>query len=207
METPSVEPVLSCDLYKQVCDDHRFYGDIRFKHLTLWFGATALLANATLSGTTGAFLTQHGFVGPFIGASLAAVFLIMEVSATLHGVEARRKKERKLRKEFGRPNERGKRKRDCLSEKCQRRGRGLCERKTRVNRETSFNLGEPYQCNRLALFVCLFSLALGAVAAGSIQVFAVCSYRGRSWAHLSLVEGIQTIVVSCDETSGERSCG
>jgi hypothetical protein len=86
---PILQPqVSSSDVYKQRCDDHRFYQEMRFKQLTLWSGATALLLNAEFSDKSGAQIARHPLIIPVIGLLFTAAFWVMEVRSTLHGIEA-----------------------------------------------------------------------------------------------------------------------
>jgi hypothetical protein len=80
--------VTTADVFKQRCEEHRHYSDIRFKQLTLWFAATALLINEGFSEKGGLNLAQHPLLVPISGALITAVFWVMEVRATLKGVEA-----------------------------------------------------------------------------------------------------------------------
>lgn len=80
--------VTRVDVFKQRCEEHRHFSDIRFKQLTLWFAATALLINESFSERGGLRLAQHPLLVPMSGALITAVFWIMEVRATLKGIEA-----------------------------------------------------------------------------------------------------------------------
>lgn len=89
MDTPQPSGTINqSEVYKQRSDDHRFYGDMRFKQLTLWSGATALLINAGFSDKGALSLAQHPAIVPLFGALLTMVFWIMEVRSTVQGVEA-----------------------------------------------------------------------------------------------------------------------
>jgi hypothetical protein len=74
--------------YKQLADDHRFFSDMRFKQLTLWSGATALLLNAAFSDKSSLSLALHPFVIPFFGLVFTGAFWVMEVRSTLQGIDA-----------------------------------------------------------------------------------------------------------------------
>jgi hypothetical protein len=74
--------------YKQLADDHRFFSDMRFKQLTLWSGATALLLNAAFSDRSSLSVALHPFVIPFFGLVFTGAFRVMEVRSTLQGIDA-----------------------------------------------------------------------------------------------------------------------
>jgi|SRR6478736_962455 hypothetical protein len=75
------------DHYKKLCDDHRFFGDLRFKQLTVWAVGMGALINARLSANLNqSFLPLIWFSG--IG--LTTVFWVFEVRSTLKGVIALR---------------------------------------------------------------------------------------------------------------------
>lgn len=82
------ESITASDVYKQRCDDHRFYNEMRFKQLTLWSGATALLVGAALSDKNILFNTLHPLLIPSFGLIFTASFWIMEIRSTVHGIEA-----------------------------------------------------------------------------------------------------------------------
>jgi hypothetical protein len=46
MAAPTMDP-LSAEIYKQNCEDLRFYGDMRFKQLTLWSVGIGFLLNVS----------------------------------------------------------------------------------------------------------------------------------------------------------------
>lgn len=85
---------LQQEVYKQLCEDHRYFSDMRFKQLTLWSGATALTINAGFSDKSALALDMHPVMVPTIGALLTGVFWIMEIRSTLQGVEAFERKVR-----------------------------------------------------------------------------------------------------------------
>jgi hypothetical protein len=90
---PSVfEEELSKDLYKQVCDEHRFYGDMRFKQLSLYGVITALLVNAMNSKdiATAAISAKTICVIALLSTS---VLWVMEVRSSLYGYRCQKAKD------------------------------------------------------------------------------------------------------------------
>ncbi|HEX7288766.1 MAG TPA: hypothetical protein VF532_21465 [Candidatus Angelobacter sp.] len=94
MATPTQQPQSGTDVYKELSSDHRFFGDARFKQLTVWSAVTGFLLNAALSDKNSLSLMQHPFILPICGILFTSVFWVMEVRATLHGIEALRSKRR-----------------------------------------------------------------------------------------------------------------
>src|SRR6476469_9385837 len=89
---PVSEEELSKDLYKQVCDEHRFYGDMRFKQLSLYGVITALLVNAMNSKdvATAAISAKPICVIALLSTS---VLWVMEVRSSLYGYRCQRAKD------------------------------------------------------------------------------------------------------------------
>ncbi len=81
------------ELYKQSCEDHRFYGDMRFKQLTLWSVGIGFVLNV-MHGKEASVMTagQKGiwYVAAFFWT---AVIWVMEVRSSVHGVRAMRLKD------------------------------------------------------------------------------------------------------------------
>lgn len=80
------------ELYKQSCEDHRFYGDMRFKQLTLWSVGIGFVLNV-LHGREASGMTV-GQTGIWYVAAFfwTAVIWVMEVRSSVHGVRALRLK-------------------------------------------------------------------------------------------------------------------
>ncbi|MGP8173102.1 MAG: hypothetical protein ACLP7O_00985 [Terracidiphilus sp.] len=79
---------LEAEQYKQACDDHRFFGDMRFKQLSLFAVMNGLLLNALNSSNAVAKASTIGSLGMMI----SAVIWIMEVRSSIFGHRARAKK-------------------------------------------------------------------------------------------------------------------
>lgn len=76
------------DLLKFAADNMRFYGDMRFKQLTLFSVVTAFLLNAAVSKDALVLLGGHKNLTPIslLGILFTAVLWVMEVASTLYGV-------------------------------------------------------------------------------------------------------------------------
>jgi hypothetical protein len=87
--------LLPGDRYKQTCEDHRFYGDMRFKQLSLFAIVTGLLLNGAISKDSPLLFTGHSNKTPlsFAGIVFTTVLWVMEVRSTTHGFRIRRQKE------------------------------------------------------------------------------------------------------------------
>lgn len=86
-------PDLEGEVYKQSCENHRFYGDMRFKQPTLWSVGIAFVLNALYGKETpGMTEGQKGiwYVAAFFWT---AVIWVMEVRSSVHGVRAMRVKD------------------------------------------------------------------------------------------------------------------
>ncbi len=85
---------LGLEAYKQSCENHRFYGDMRFKQLTLWSVGVGFVLNV-LYGKDALGLSSLGR-GIWLAAAFfwTAVIWIMEVRSSVHGVRAIRRKSR-----------------------------------------------------------------------------------------------------------------
>lgn len=86
MGSQGIDP-LSAEVYKQACEDLRFYGDMRFKQLTLWSVGMGFVLNVLYGKEAAAQLPvrQRGmwFVAAFFWT---AVIWVMEVRSSVHGV-------------------------------------------------------------------------------------------------------------------------
>jgi hypothetical protein len=88
-------PVELTERYKQVCEDGRFYADMRFKQLTLFSVVTGLLLNAATSDRAQQMLSRHdnkttlGIAGMFF----TVILWIMETRSTIYGLKIRAEKE------------------------------------------------------------------------------------------------------------------
>lgn len=78
------------ELYKQACDDHRFYGDMRFKQLSLFALISGFLFNALNNTNT----AQRVIAISLCGLITTMVIWVMEVRSSLHGQSARARKRR-----------------------------------------------------------------------------------------------------------------
>lgn len=91
MTAPTLDP-LSTELYKQYCEDLRFYGNMRFKQLTLWSVGMGFLLHVLYGGPP----TEGGSyqMGNWYFAALCwtAVIWVMEVRSSVHGVRRMRLK-------------------------------------------------------------------------------------------------------------------
>lgn len=83
MASPVIDPA---EVYKQNCEDGRFYGDMRFKQLTLWSAGMGFLLN-TVYGKDASCLSVL-YRGRWCLAAFfwTAVIWVMEVRSTVHGV-------------------------------------------------------------------------------------------------------------------------
>src|ERR1051325_7072300 len=72
------------DLYKQMCDEHRFYGDMRFKQLSLYGVVTALLVNAMNSKDVASAAISAKAIC-VIALLSTSVLWVMEVRSSLYG--------------------------------------------------------------------------------------------------------------------------
>jgi hypothetical protein len=83
---------LELEAYKQSCDDHRFFGNMRFAQLTLWSAGVGFVANALYGKDA---ITNGSYrKGAYLAAFLwTAVIWVMEVRSSVHGVRARTFKE------------------------------------------------------------------------------------------------------------------
>lgn len=86
------EEEFSKDLYKQVCDEHRFYGDMRFKQLSLYGVITALLVNAMNSKDV-ATATISAKAICVIALLSTSVLWVMEVRSSLYGYRCQKAKD------------------------------------------------------------------------------------------------------------------
>jgi hypothetical protein len=88
--------VPSADKYKQVCEDFRFYGDMRFKQLTLFSAVTVLLLNVTTAANPPLLIAHHSnkTVVGIAGMLFTAVLWIMEVRSTRYALQARAEKDK-----------------------------------------------------------------------------------------------------------------
>jgi hypothetical protein len=82
--------------YKQACEDYRFYGDMRFKQLTLFSAVTVFLLNVATSEKAVPLLSSHSNKALFgiAGMFFTAVFWLMELRSTMYALESRAEKER-----------------------------------------------------------------------------------------------------------------
>jgi hypothetical protein len=95
-ETPMPLTELSLtDKYNQVCQDYRFYGEMRFKQLTLFSAVTVLLFNLATSEKA-VLLSKHAnkTILGVAGIFFTTVFWIMELRSTMYGIKTRAEKER-----------------------------------------------------------------------------------------------------------------
>jgi len=85
---------LEVEILRQTYEDHRFYGDLRFKQLTLFALFTGVLVNAAVSDRGVRLLSGHDNRTLFslIGMLFTAVFWVMEVRSTIWGLRHRPKK-------------------------------------------------------------------------------------------------------------------
>lgn len=74
------------EIYKQNCEDHRFFGDMRFKQLTLWSVGMGYVLNV-LYGKESKSLTVHQIGIWYVAAFFwTSVIWVMEVRSSKHGV-------------------------------------------------------------------------------------------------------------------------
>jgi len=83
MASPVIDPA---EVYKQNCEDHRFYGDMRFKQLTLWSVGIGFLLNAVYGKDASCLSVLHRGLWCFAAFFWTAVIWGMEVRSTVHGV-------------------------------------------------------------------------------------------------------------------------
>lgn len=83
---------LSKDLYKQVCDEHRFYGDMRFKQLSLYGVVTALLVNAINSKEAARAAISVSAICVMAVVS-TSVLWIMEVRSSSYGYRCQKRRD------------------------------------------------------------------------------------------------------------------
>ena len=85
---------LEVEILRQTYEDHRFYGDLRFKQLTVFALFTGVLLNAAVSDGGVPVLSGHHnrTLFSFIGMLFTAVFWVMEVRSTIWGLHHRPKK-------------------------------------------------------------------------------------------------------------------
>ena len=87
-------PDIELEIYKQNCEDLRFYGDMRFKQLTLWSVGMGFVLNL-LSGKESTILTLHQKELWYLAAFFwTSVIWVMEVRSSVHGVRRMRVKGR-----------------------------------------------------------------------------------------------------------------
>ena len=72
------------EIYKQASEDHRFYGDMRFKQLTLFGVLSGLLLNALNSQT----LHPLRWIFGLVGIASTTLLWIMEVRSSVHAQKA-----------------------------------------------------------------------------------------------------------------------
>src|SRR5260370_9723500 len=84
------ETDVTLETIKQACEDHRFYGDMRFKVLTLFAVTMGALLTALLAPRSGATLSDPSKVAlSVIGLGLTAVLWTIEVRSTIFAVQSR----------------------------------------------------------------------------------------------------------------------
>lgn len=83
MASPVIDPA---EVYKQNCEDHRFYGDMRFKQLTLWSVGMGFLLNAVFGKDAACLSVLHRGLWCFAAFFWTAVIWVMEVRSTVHGL-------------------------------------------------------------------------------------------------------------------------
>jgi hypothetical protein len=73
------------EVYKEYCADLRFYGDMRFKQLTVWSAGIGFLIN-TIYGTHSPSLTPYAQGALFACAAFwTAIIWVMEVRSSIKG--------------------------------------------------------------------------------------------------------------------------
>lgn len=80
--------VADAELYKQACDDHRFYADMRFKQLSLFGVVSGLLLNTLNKANTPQMIATVSSVGMIV----TNVIWIMEVRSSIYAQIARSRK-------------------------------------------------------------------------------------------------------------------
>jgi len=83
MASPVIDPA---EVYKQNCEDHRFYGDMRFKQLTLWSVGIGFLLNTLYGKDASTLSVFHRGVWCAAAFFWTAVIWVMEVRSTVHGL-------------------------------------------------------------------------------------------------------------------------
>jgi hypothetical protein len=83
MASSVIDPV---EVYKQSCEDFRFYGDMRFKQLTLWSVGMGFLLNAMYGKDAALLSVLHRGIWCAVSFFWTAAIWVMEVRSTVHGV-------------------------------------------------------------------------------------------------------------------------
>jgi hypothetical protein len=84
------EADMTQEQFKQACEDHRFYGDMRFKVLTLFAVTMGALLTALLAPKPDAQIAASSLIVlSVIGLGLTAVLWTMEVRSTIFAVQSR----------------------------------------------------------------------------------------------------------------------
>jgi hypothetical protein len=78
-------PLLHIESYKQACEDHRFYADMRFKQLTLFSAISGLLLSSLASSSP--TITKPTL--SIIGIAATTVLWLMEVRSSIYAQAAR----------------------------------------------------------------------------------------------------------------------
>lgn len=84
-QSKAPEQSLRVETYKQSCEDHRFFGDMRFKQLSLFAVINGFLLNAIKTPTPKQMLPTVSLIGMVV----TSVLWIMEVRSSIHGHAAR----------------------------------------------------------------------------------------------------------------------
>jgi hypothetical protein len=86
---------LRAEIYKQSCEDHRFFGDMRFKQLTLWSVGVGFVLNALYGKEPPLLKSDPCLAGWLYVAAFfwTAVIWVMEVRSTKQGIRSRACKE------------------------------------------------------------------------------------------------------------------
>jgi hypothetical protein len=80
-------PVLDlAEVYKQNCEDHRSYGDMRFKQLILWSVGMGFFLNVVYGKDASCLPVLHRGCWYLAAFFWTAVIWVMEVRSTVHGV-------------------------------------------------------------------------------------------------------------------------
>jgi hypothetical protein len=80
------------EIYKQTCEDFRFYGEMRFKQLTLWSVGVGFMLNALYGKASGTPETGSKDLWYLAAFFWTAVIWVMEVRSSVHGVRRLRLK-------------------------------------------------------------------------------------------------------------------